>query len=47
MKSRFFMLNLPRAQGAAVWGARRSLQGSFAICCLFPTQRAGRAAHCA
>ncbi|MCI67917.1 hypothetical protein A2U01_0089176, partial [Trifolium medium] len=40
MKSRFFMLNLPGAQGAACCC-------SFAVCCLFPTQRAGRVAHCA
>ncbi|MCI83255.1 hypothetical protein A2U01_0104530, partial [Trifolium medium] len=40
------MLNLPGAQGAAVWGARRNLHGSFAVCCLFLAQRAGRAAHC-
>ncbi|MCI89620.1 hypothetical protein A2U01_0110909, partial [Trifolium medium] len=38
---------LPGVQGASCWAQDAGGSCSFAVCCLFPAQRASRAAHCA
>ncbi|MCI82621.1 hypothetical protein A2U01_0103895, partial [Trifolium medium] len=38
---------LSGAQGASCWAQGAGGSTSFTVCCLFPAQRASRAAHCA